>query len=78
VRKIKEGETPNDLFGFVTTEPNDVVAPIHSKAMPVILTKPEDIETWLTAPVEEALKLQRPLASGRLNTVAKGQKRAGE
>ena len=27
VRKVKEGETTNDLFGFLTTEPNDVVAP---------------------------------------------------
>jgi putative SOS response-associated peptidase YedK len=49
VRKVKEGETTNDLFGFLTTEPNDVVGPIHSKAMPVILTKPEEIETWMTA-----------------------------
>jgi putative SOS response-associated peptidase YedK len=38
------------LVGFLTTEPNDVVAPIHAKAMPVILTKPEEIETWMTAP----------------------------
>ena len=50
VRKVKEGETTNDLFGFLTTEPNDIVAPIHPKAMPVILTTPEEIETWMTAP----------------------------
>jgi putative SOS response-associated peptidase YedK len=37
VRKVKEGETTNDLFGFLTTEPNGVVAPIHPKAMPVNL-----------------------------------------
>lgn len=74
VRKVKEGETTNDLFGFLTTEPNDVVGRIHPKAMPVILTKPEDIEVWLTAPVEEALKLQRPLPNGILKIVAKGKK----
>jgi putative SOS response-associated peptidase YedK len=45
VRKVKEGETTSDLFGFLTTEPNDVVTPIHAKAMPVILTQPEEIET---------------------------------
>jgi putative SOS response-associated peptidase YedK len=61
VRKVKEGETTNDLFGFLTTEPNDVVGAIHPKAMPVILTKEEEIETWLTAPAEQALKLQRPI-----------------
>ena len=74
VRKVKEGETTNDLFGFLTTEPNDVVAPIHAKAMPVILTKRDEIETWLTAPAEEALKLQRPLPAGALKIVARGEK----
>ena len=78
VRKVKEGETTNDLFGFLTTEPNDDVGPIHPKAMPVILTEPEEIETWLTAPVEEALELQRPLGAGMLKIVAKGGKKDGE
>jgi putative SOS response-associated peptidase YedK len=50
------------LFGFLTTEPNDVVAPIHPKAMPVILTTGED-----------ALKLQRPLPDGILQIVARGE-----
>jgi len=72
VRKVKEGETTNDLFGFLTTEPNAVVAPIHPKAMPVILTMEQEIETWLTAPAEEALKLQRPIDG--LTIVARGVK----
>lgn len=72
VRKVKEGETTNDLFGFLTTEPNDVVAPVHPKAMPVILTTRAEIEQWMTAPVEDALKLQRPLADGTLKVVATG------
>jgi len=29
--------------------------------MPVILRTDDEIETWMTAPAEEALKLQRPL-----------------
>ena len=78
VRKVKEGETANDLFGFLTTEPNYIVGPIHPKAMPVILTRPEEIEAWLKAPVEEALKLQRPLGEGVLKIVAKGTKKDGE
>jgi putative SOS response-associated peptidase YedK len=77
VRKIKEGKMTNDLFAFLTTDPNDVVAPIHPKAMPVILTKPDKIESWLTAPQEIALKLQRPLPDGTLRVVARGQKEDG-
>ena len=38
IRKVKEGETTNDIFAFLTTEPNKVVGAIHPKAMPVILT----------------------------------------
>jgi putative SOS response-associated peptidase YedK len=66
VRKIKEGRVTTDLYGFLTTEPNAVVAPIHPKAMPVILTTPEDIETWLSAPWEKAKALQRPLPDHEL------------
>ena len=68
-----EGE--HQLFGFLTTEANDVVGAIHPKAMPVILTTPEEIETWMTAPAEEALKLQRPLPDGELKIVATGERK---
>ena len=75
MRKVKEGETTNDLFGFLTTEPNNVVGAIHPKAMPVILTKPEEIETWMTAPADDALKLQRPLDGDVLEIVARGERK---
>ena len=74
VRKVREGETTNDLFAFLTTEPNVIVAPIHSKAMPVILTKLDEIEKWMTAPPAEAMQLQRPLQDDALLIVARGQK----
>jgi hypothetical protein len=35
-----------------------------------ILTRPEEFEAWLAAPVEEALALQRPLPAELLTIVA--------
>jgi putative SOS response-associated peptidase YedK len=61
VRKVKEGETTNDLFAVLTCEPNAEVANIHPKAMPVILQNEEEYESWFSVPTTEALKLQRPL-----------------
>jgi putative SOS response-associated peptidase YedK len=75
VRKVKEDETTNDLFAFLTTEPNKVVGAIHPKAMPAILTTAEEIDTWMSAPTEEALKLERPLAHDALMIVARGEKK---
>ena len=78
VRKIKEGETTNDIFAFLTTEPNKVVGAIHPKAMPVILTTREEIDIWMMAPPEEALKLQRPLPDDALMIVGRGEKKDEE
>lgn len=72
--KADPAEAEHHLFSFLTYEPNAVVAPIHPKAMPVILTTPEECDAWLTAPIPEALQLQRPLADGLLSVVARGEK----
>ncbi|MCZ4345523.1 SOS response-associated peptidase [Devosia neptuniae] len=77
VRKVKTGVETADYFGFLTSEPNDVVGAIHPKAMPVILTKPEEVEMWLSAPKDEAIQLQRPLPDGVLDIVAVGVKQDG-
>jgi putative SOS response-associated peptidase YedK len=41
--------SPHLLYGFLTTEANAVVKPIHPKAMPVILTTDEEREVWMRA-----------------------------
>ena len=46
-----EGE--HELFGFLTTEANAVVSPVHAKAMPVILPTPEKVDRWLEAEAAE-------------------------
>lgn len=71
----RKGESGDHLlYSFLTCESNDVVRPIHAKAMPVILTSEGDREVWLTAAVEEALKLQRSLPNEALRVVATGEK----
>lgn len=60
-RPTEDGER----FAFLTSEPNALVAPIHPKAMPVILAR-EDHERWLTTDYEGACALQKPYPAGRM------------
>ncbi|MBD8469422.1 SOS response-associated peptidase family protein [Sphingomonas sp. CFBP 8765] len=46
-------------FTMVTCDPNDLVAPIHPKAMITIL-HPDDHEQWLTGGYDDIVTLQRP------------------
>lgn len=69
VRKLKDGETTDDLFGFLTTEANAEVGAVHPKAMPVILTTPEAVQRWLTVETADLAALQRPLPDGTLQVI---------
>lgn len=69
VRKIKTGVETCDLFAFLTTEPSEPVKSIHPKAMPVILTEPDEIEAWMSAPWEIARELQRALPDDLLRII---------
>ena len=51
------------------------MANVHPKAMPVILTREEELETWMAAPWPEAARLQRPLPDGSLRIVARGKRK---
>ncbi len=53
-------EGRHELFGFLTTEANAVVAPIYPKAMPVILTEPAEFDRWREAEMTDALKAATP------------------
>lgn len=69
VRKLKDGETTDNLYGFLTTEANAEVGAVHPKAMPVILTTPEAVRTWLSVETADLGTLQQPLPDGTLQVI---------
>jgi putative SOS response-associated peptidase YedK len=73
--KAKPVEGDHLLYSFLTTNPNEIVKPIHRKAMPVILRE-DDWDTWLNADKQEALALQRPWPDDELMIVKRGPEKA--
>src|SRR5215468_1858907 len=58
---MAEGRESLESFTIITTEPNELVRPVHNR-MPVIL-RPEDEEQWLDAsctPFAKAKSLLQP------------------
>ncbi|HEV7342493.1 MAG TPA: SOS response-associated peptidase family protein [Sphingopyxis sp.] len=51
-----------DAYAFLTCAPNPLVAPLHPKAMPVILAE-EDYATWLDGDADAAAALAVPFPS---------------
>jgi putative SOS response-associated peptidase YedK len=47
------------LFSFLTTEANDLVRPIHAKAMPVVLRSESEQQEWLSVASHEIGTIQK-------------------
>ena len=76
-RRARQWMASMSCLVFLTTEPNAVVAPIHPKAMPVILTTPAEVDLWLLADAPRLSNCQRPLPDDALRIVASGEKEDG-
>lgn len=66
MRKRENGETTDDLFGTLATMASREGSVLYPKALPVILTRPRELNLWMNAPVDEVLQLQRPLSDSAL------------
>jgi putative SOS response-associated peptidase YedK len=72
----KNGDTvEQEVFAFMTTEPNELTASINHERMPVLLTDPADFETWLSGSTEDAFKLARSYAADQMRIVQSGSER---
>ncbi len=61
------------VYSMMTTTPNEVVKPIHSSRMPVILD-PIDYDAWLTGSPDEVDKLLKPFPANRMLIAMEGGK----
>ena len=57
---------------MITTTPNALVKDTHPDRMPAILD-PEDYDTWLTAPAEDAFRLIRPYPAEKMVVHQQGE-----
>ena len=72
----KDGENVDqEVFAFMTTEPNDLTQSINDERMPVLMSDPEDFETWLSGSTEDAFKLARSYAADQMRIVQYGAER---
>ena len=65
----RDRNSEESYMAFLTCEANEIVGPIHPKAMPVML-RPSDAERWLTAERADACALARPFAATEMRVLS--------
>jgi putative SOS response-associated peptidase YedK len=64
-----------EVYAFLTTTPNELVATINHERMPVLLTGDEAFEAWLSDAPEAALTLAREYPPAQMRIVQEGFKK---
>jgi putative SOS response-associated peptidase YedK len=66
----KNGENvEQEVFAFMTTEPNELTASINHERMPVLLSSPDHFETWMNGTPTEAFSLAKSFAPDAMRIV---------
>lgn len=75
--KLKPEAEPIELntYAFLTTMPNEIVAPVHPTRMPVMLTTQDDFDAWLNGSTDNAFSMARPYRADGMTIVARGERR---
>jgi len=61
-----------DVFAFMTTNPNELVATINHERMPVILTQEAEFQQWLNGTRREAYSLVKQYPAEKMRIVQSG------
>jgi putative SOS response-associated peptidase YedK len=64
-----------EVFSVMTTEPNELTASTNHERMPVLISDPADVETWLSGSTEDAFRLARSSAAQLMCNVQSGADR---
>ena len=65
----EKGRPEGRVYAFLTTTPYELVATINHERMPVLLTREEEFEAWLSGAPAEALALAREYPPGQMRIV---------
>ena len=76
-RSYEEGRGAGalDVFAFMTTQPNKLVATVHPSRMPVLLASPEVHDVWLNGIPEAAYDLVESYPADQMEIVQSGSDR---
>jgi putative SOS response-associated peptidase YedK len=64
-----------DVYAFLTTTPNSLVATINHERMPVLLSSEEQFDIWMNGTPKEAMELAREYPPNAMRIVQEGLER---